>query len=90
MKSVTTLRKKKKKEDKVPFTTSEISFEVATSNVTFCKMPHYTWYAKIRSTLMKHAEGVSSHHTLHNAKCLCFWECRLLFGKHLFRAWAFF
>lgn len=66
MKSVTTLKKKKKKEDKVPSTTSEINFEVATSNVTFCKMPQYTWSAKIRSTLMKHAEGVSSHHILHS------------------------
>lgn len=29
-------------------------------------MPQYTWSAKIRSTLMKHAEGVSSHHILHS------------------------
>lgn len=64
MESVTTL--KKKKEDKDPLTTTEISLEVTASNVTFCKMPQYTWYAKIRSTLLKRTDGISSHHTLYS------------------------
>lgn len=29
-------------------------------------MPQYTWYAKIRSTLLKRTDGISSHHTLYS------------------------